>query len=435
MKKALSIGLMVVLIVGLVAPTSAATVTYRDGDYVVTIDEENRTVHIEEYQSIFDKFLSFFSITSYTVQPTGTVKGNVKEFYKASKVNSWGAYTVFVNERSSMSSFSQTTGGPCLVFTRKYEYLTDAEKNAINTLNFQTYPIRHARSLDGGGTLYSSHVHIRYSGRELTADELWIPDIKQRAIEMGYDIRSNSQAIIGWGFYGATKQDAYNAYRDFVQKTGVSGSATRYSSGGGYIWAIGQCYASSLVSITDPYVTPTPTPMPTPIPDPPQSDAPNWYQRLINLWNWLTSLFLTITGSETVMMGQSINYTLSLQTIEVIDSDWQDGSYEVLWGGWAFVDEFKTIHNQGEWTEITGSYSTTASFVAPDTAGTYYFIAAIIKQEWQYQNGAWTKIAENEVEKEAKKITVTYSEPEEPEKPQWLEWLAYVCEWLINLFK
>jgi len=142
---------------------------------------------------------------------------------------------------------------------------------------------------------------------------------------------------------------------------------------------------------------------PPPTPDP---NPPSWLSWLQNLWSWITSYFFAITGAEEVTAGTSLAYDVSLTTYTV-DSDWSDGSYEQLWGSWILVDGSKNTKAGGSWTKMTGKiYSTTASFTAPATPGTYYLVSTIVNQGWEFAGGQWVKMSEVAAAKEAKKITV-----------------------------
>lgn len=201
-----------------------------------------------------------------------TVKEKVKEFYKTAKNQNWGDFTVYPNE---LKAFRRDKGhcgyydpnmedcpadaihtfvdGSVLSFRTNCRYLSDTQKTVISALGLSKkdqcfwcyeYP-------GSGGPGYR-YCHIQYAGRELTKDELWLTDLKQRAIDLGYDVRNSIEAIIGWGIYGDTFDEAYNAYMDFLNKTGIIGGSSSYSHGSGYIWAPRTIYAYSLVSITEP---------------------------------------------------------------------------------------------------------------------------------------------------------------------------------------
>jgi len=267
----------------------AATITYREGDYIVTIDEEAGWMHIMPYHSPADKFLSFFSgLSPMTVVPQSSVKENVAEFYRAADYNKWGSNLIMPNQ-------VRRHGGDCGYYDpNKEECPSDAihtfidgevlylnggcsdlyhpeAATALRTLGFQLkdqcfwcldYP--------GSGGMGYSNCLVMIGDRQLTADELWLPDIKQRAIALGYTVVNNYEAAaegsLGWGIYGNTKEEAYANFMAFTEETGVCGSAGRYSSGSGYVWCTMAIYPSSMVGITESSATPTPTPSPTPTP-------------------------------------------------------------------------------------------------------------------------------------------------------------------------
>ena len=269
----------------------AKPVTYRDGNRIITIDEEAGWVHIEPYQSSSDKFLSFFSrLSPTTVIPQDTIKENVAEFYRAAEHNGWGSNLIMPNQ-------VKRHGGDCGYYDPNKEgcpsdaihafidgevmYLNGGcgdsyhpeSVDALITLGFQLkdqcfwcldYP--------GSGGMGYSNCLVMAGNRQLSLDELWITDLKQRAVDLGYIVKDNYEAgvegYLGWGIYGDTNEVAYANFIAFTKETGACGSARRYSSGSGFVWSMGGIYPSSMVSITEPLSMPTPTPTPSPTASP-----------------------------------------------------------------------------------------------------------------------------------------------------------------------
>lgn len=168
------------------------------------------------------------------------------------------------------------------------------------------------------------------------------------------------------------------------------------------------------------------------IPNPPDEE-PSLYTWLVVFWDWITSFFLSITGSTTATPGQAVTYQIALTGVSV-DSDWRDGAYERLWGVWTLVDENKVVIEGGDWTKMgVSNYAATPSFNAPTTSGTYYLVSTIIKQTWVYESGEWYKTDETEVVKESKQIKVSIPAPPD-EEPNLYDWLVKFWDWLRELW-
>ena len=263
----------------------AKPVTYRDGNRIITIDEEEGWVHVMPYQSPADKFLSFFSsLSPMTVVPQDTVKGNVAEFYRKAKAEQWYDFNVYANEvkvhgecgyydpdkeECSTNDLHHFIYGSVLSTYNDCSDLSQAKKDTISTLGFtEKFQCFWCRDCPTCGGIGVTNCHIQYNGRELTVDELWLPDLKERAIALGYVVQDVPESVIGWGIYGTTMEEVSDNYFAFTDETGVMGSASRYSVAGGYAYCQEVIYAFSMVEITEPISTPTPTPTSSPTPTP-----------------------------------------------------------------------------------------------------------------------------------------------------------------------
>ena len=297
MKKKIVMGVVAVLLVAMLVPASATPTTYRDGDRVITIDDEAGWVEVVPYHSPADNFLSFFSFLSpMTMVPQGTIKENVAEFYRAADHNGWGSNNIMPNQ-------VRRHGGDCGYYDPNKEgcpsdaihhfingevmYLHDycgdlyhpKAGDALRTLGFQLKDqcFWCLDSPSSGGSGYTNCL-VMVGNRQLTADELWLTDLKQRAVDLGYAIKDNyaaeAEGSLGWGIYGDTNEVAYADFIAFMKETGVCGSAGRYLSGSGYVWCMGNIYPTSMVGITQPLTTPTPTPTATAIPTATPSPTP-----------------------------------------------------------------------------------------------------------------------------------------------------------------
>jgi len=80
--------------------------------------------------------------------------------------------------------------------------------------------------------------------------------VKQLAIDMGYDIRDCSdepECLIGWGFWGKTDNDAWNALESFRNESGIMYMTASLIENfeGGYLYVIKSFYASGLYNATE----------------------------------------------------------------------------------------------------------------------------------------------------------------------------------------
>ena len=201
-----------------------------------------------------------------------TVKEAVKALYKKAKDERWTKIYLFSNELVSWEgqcvSYDPRDGcpadsllgfiaGPVLRHGDLCSEIPVAEKDYLTTNGFELKPQCFWCRKANGSATGQTNCHIKYSGRYLTADELWLTDLKQRAIDLGHDIRYcaiSKRCLIGWGFWGPTSADAYNSLDSFCKETGVTMSS---ASGikdfeGGYLYTISSFYIYGLYGITTP---------------------------------------------------------------------------------------------------------------------------------------------------------------------------------------
>jgi len=200
------------------------------------------------------------------------IKQKVKEFYKKATEEKWWDWEVYANEKQQFDtercvayrqkddcpsdSLIGFIDGPALGYGDWCSEMPDAQRNfLVEELGFeletQCFWCEHA---DGSASGVNA-CHIKYNGRYLTANELWLPEVKQLAIDLGYDIRDCSgepECHIGWGFWGETENDAFNALMNFREETGIwfgSASLIRYFPNG-YLYVIDSLYACGLYNAT-----------------------------------------------------------------------------------------------------------------------------------------------------------------------------------------
>jgi len=301
-KRVLQIGIIVLLLLCLVNVIGATPVTYRDGDRLITYDEEAGTVTIEPYYSLSDRFLSFFTVFN---QPTltvyGTTKENVGEFYRIAKHNSWSSYYIRSNQMRAyrrdkghcgyydwsgmdncLSSAVHTfIDGSCLSWRTKCDDLSSAEKSTFSALGFSLRDqCFYCYEYPGSGGSGYRYCLIRVGDRDLTESEMWFPELKQRAIDLGYTIRAapyeaSIEGDMNWGIFGTEKANSYDNFNMFTKEAELRGySASRYDVSGGYVWCFGSIEASSMAAITQPVPEPTPSPTVQPTATPTLSPTP-----------------------------------------------------------------------------------------------------------------------------------------------------------------
>ena len=208
-----------------------------------------------------------------TVVELPEVKSKVRDFYKKANEERWHNFYIYPNELKlyeevyghiyyqskegcPSGSIETFIDGTILEANELCNELTGAQKSFITGLGFSLKDsCFYFTNNPETGWSGHSYCHIQYSGRELTADELWLLDIKQRAMDLGYDVRdcgSEPKCHIGWGFWGVTYNEAYNALNGFCTETGVTMSSASLIKNfqGGYLYVIDSFYAYGLHNIT-----------------------------------------------------------------------------------------------------------------------------------------------------------------------------------------
>lgn len=207
------------------------------------------------------------------------VKKSIGEYYQLAKTKGWSSCMIRTNQmrayrrekghcgyydpdKEDCPSYAvhQFIDGPVLMSRRDCSSMSSEHRDALTGLGFTLkeqcfwcleYP--------GSGGLGFTYCLIRNSTRDLTEEEMWLPELKQRAIDMGYDIRAVpnegiEDGCLDWGFFDPDGSIAYNKFNTFCQDTGVlPAGANRYPVTGGYVWCFRSIYANTMASITEPY--------------------------------------------------------------------------------------------------------------------------------------------------------------------------------------
>lgn len=148
-----------------------------------------------------------------------------------------------------------------------------------------------------------------------------------------------------------------------------------------------------------------------------------------------TGPLFSITGDRNVLPSTAVSYDIAA-TFTAADPDWSDGAYSEVWGSWALVDSSQNVITSANWQKLTtGSYTTTASFTSPASAGNYYLIATVMKYDytWNTATKAWSSGTSTELIKEGDIIHVAYSAPGASTTPSWTNILQNIWTWILEL--
>lgn len=170
----------------------------------------------------------------------------------------------------------------------------------------------------------------------------------------------------------------------------------------------------------------------------PDSKFPIWQTIIDWLLSWIWSIFnkFTIVGPATIDTATPVSYSIELTALAPADSDWSDGTYSELYGGWVVVAEDGTIITQSDWAKLTNAiYSANASFTTPATEGEYSVVAVIveIKQQWNGTTNVWETLPQEVVVKESWKFTV--AEPITQPPAVQPNPIAELVQWLLDWFR
>ncbi|HEX59587.1 MAG TPA: hypothetical protein ENF26_05520 [Methanomicrobia archaeon] len=173
----------------------------------------------------------------------------VRKFYEKAHGGGWVDCLILVNEAKVLRGWSNVHDGPVLTFTDRCEELPADVLNAIREVGLSPVTIEHRKD-----ARVEAHCHVRFEGRELTAEELFLPNLRKWAEYFGYEVVDLPEDIspLGWGIYGDTLDDAEKARSEFSSKLGgviSSGEYTHYDSG--YAFVIKTLYAKAMINVVE----------------------------------------------------------------------------------------------------------------------------------------------------------------------------------------
>ena len=186
-----------------------------------------------------------------------SIRDRVKDFYMTIPELELGSlFHVCTNEKCDYNGYYEgLVNAPVLINHHKVESISQAEKDLVSLLGFTLKEFSHVRYQEGGGTSTCRHCHVQYNGRELSASELWLPDIKQRAIDLGFVVKTSfdPKCCSGWGIFGETKASSYDNFKAFCEAANLTGyGAGRRECAGGHIWYFEGLEVTSMVAIVQP---------------------------------------------------------------------------------------------------------------------------------------------------------------------------------------
>ena len=173
----------------------------------------------------------------------------VKRFYEKVHEGGWVNCIILVNEAKVLRGWSDVHDGPVLTFTDRCEELPAEVLDAIREVGLSSVTMEHRKD-----AYVEAHCHVRSEGRELTAEELFLPNLRVWAEYFGYEVVDLPEDIspLGWGIYGDTFDDAKKARLEFSSRLGgviASGEYTHYD--GGYAFIIKTLYAKAMINVVE----------------------------------------------------------------------------------------------------------------------------------------------------------------------------------------
>jgi len=155
-----------------------------------------------------------------------------------------------------------------------------------------------------------------------------------------------------------------------------------------------------------------------------------------DIFDWLKSfLGLTISGGDYVDILIYHPYTTSMSLdFAPLDTDYTDGTFQAAFGEWFVTDSDKNIKVESGFTELTSSPYTASATYTPTTAGKYYLIGVVIRQDYVYDGAEWT-MSEHIETKEVQTLQVGLPAPAVIQPQMSItESIASIWGWIKNLF-
>lgn len=174
----------------------------------------------------------------------------IKKFYEIAREGGWVNCRILVNEAKVLEGWSNVHDGPVLTFTDRCEELPTEVLGAIAEVGLSPATYEHKKD-----AYVEGHCHIQFEGREPTAEELFLPNLRKWAEHLGYAVVDIPEEVspLGWGIYGETLNDAMQAMQSFNSELGgvvASWQFTHYEEGrAAYILSL---HAIAMINVTEP---------------------------------------------------------------------------------------------------------------------------------------------------------------------------------------
>ena len=184
-----------------------------------------------------------------------TIKENIYTLSELAQQNGW-SFDMWSNQAAHMqypyyrdkvwedcpvsNPVNRPVPNPCVIASRGIcSELEEAQRTAITDLGFEmvTQCFWVSNNPDQEGWSGYSGCIIRKNGADITLDQMWVPEMKQVALQHGIDVRDyNVAGYFPWGAWGATKETVSAELMKLIN-LGLGGSFVRHDyPGGGYIY-------------------------------------------------------------------------------------------------------------------------------------------------------------------------------------------------------
>lgn len=273
MNKTIRVGLTTLLIAVLVVfPALAEPYTYRDGDWLITVNEEKGTVTFELYESLFQRLLKFLA-----VYPSGDSAAIIIE--GKSGQESWSGYTITVGG----AQCNIDTGHQIIPFGISGAATYNGKIENLNRGHRDKVVIYDSNILISGATDCSRAYGVTRVSISFTKNVDFVcnpSDTSLRCDNTYTKVIECSEDGRAWNVLESCSYRCENGVCLVAPTPTPRPTPTIVPT-------------PTPTPYPTPVLSPTPTPYPTPTPTPvlPPIEEPMWIQWLKNLWNQIREVF------------------------------------------------------------------------------------------------------------------------------------------------